>query len=251
MPQILYESQEPIDRIKKFIHSIIISKIFNLVSIIALVLVIPLTVFFAQQQQELRQRASGLPTTPPTSTPLKEHVNAQLSIKPHNSSMDIGETQTFDIILNPGKHTISFVKILIAYTNSHLATSSANITNSQGRVCTSPVCINQKAFPALLSGPTYTPGFISFDVGVGADPTKAIRKRTTVATLTFKALPIFGIDKATMEFVTTNNQTQLLSISPKDSPNQNVLKSAEEATVKIKVPKKNKQNTTLSPTPSN
>lgn len=209
MPKVLFQYQEPMDQFRKVFKSIVFSKLFNIFSLLFLVLAIPITVFYAQQQQELRQHAQGKSSTPILN-------NAKLFVTPVTSRFSVGETQAFDIIVDPAGHLVSFIKITLHHTIPHLSPTTVT-------PCKASVCINTESFPSMLEEPSLSPGFISFAVTIGAEPKNAINKVTKVATVYFKAEKTTEPYKATIDFLTLNNSTQILSLSPDDPPTANIL----------------------------
>jgi len=170
---------------------------------------IPLTVFLLQQQQEVRSRAeksTNISFTPDSSqtAPIQKAV---------------GDSIPLDIMVNPGKNLVSFVKLEIQYDPEKLATTAAGFQ------------ANTVAFPSVLEGPVYTPGKIAVTLSVGPDPTKSIQTTTKAATITFKALA--GTPQGTPTLVTYGATTQVLSLGSNDQASENVLSSATPATIII------------------
>ncbi|MBI2622895.1 MAG: hypothetical protein HYY87_01550 [Candidatus Levybacteria bacterium] len=175
-------------------------KILLLGFIFVLLLVIPLTVYILQKQQEVRSRAvaaTKLYFSQPSQT-------AELT----TLQKTIGETFNLDIVVNPGtnQNQISFIKLNITYDSAKIEVVDPKLR------------INATAFPATLEAPSYTSGIASVTVSVGADPASVITQVTKVADITFKV-------KATSPSTTSIAFTgsQVLSIATSDQPSENVL----------------------------
>lgn len=172
---------------------------------------IPVTVYFLQQQQEVRshaQAATSLSFSPPStqSSPLQKNVD---------------ETFSLDLSVDPSSNLVSFVRLEIQYDSTKLATASANGTDAFE--------VNRAAFPSINEGPIYQDGKILVTVSVGSDPTKAIQTPTKIGTITFKALS--PTDTPTL--VSYGAQTQVLSIGSADQASENVLSSVSPAVIAI------------------
>lgn len=175
-------------------------KILLLGFIFVLLLVIPLTVYILQKQQEVRSRAvaaTKLYFSQPSQT-------AELT----TLQKTIGETFNLDLVVNPGtnQNQISFIKLNITYDSAKIEVVDPKLR------------INATAFPATLEAPSYTSGIASVTVSVGADPASVITQVTKVADITFKV-------KATSPSTTSIAFTgsQVLSIATSDQPSENVL----------------------------
>lgn len=176
---------------------------------VVLLVGIPVTLFVLQQQQEVRSRAEK---------------STNISFTPDSSQTapiqkNIGEDVALDIMVNPGKNLVSYVKLEIQYDPDKLATTAAGFQ------------ANTVAFPSVLEGPVYTPGKISVSLSVGPDPTKSIQTLTKAATITFKANA--STPPGTPTLVTYGSTTQVLSIGSNDQASENVLSSATPATIII------------------
>lgn len=163
--------------------------------ILVLLTVIPITVFYLQQQQEVRSRAAPATT---------------LSFSPASSSSspiakNVGQVFDLDVTMTPDTNQVIATKLVINYDKSKLATEGAGLV------------VNATAFPSILEGPTYTDGVITVTMTVGIDITKAIRTQTKVATITFKAKDQTVV---TPTQVTFSDQTNVTSTS---DPEANVL----------------------------
>ena len=187
------------------------AKKFFLIGFIVILLVgIPLTVYFLQQQQEVRQRAAPATT---------------FSFVPDSSSSNpisktVGDTIPLDINVDPGTNLVSFIKLEITYDPDKLATASGNAFQP-----------NTTAFPTTLDGPIYSPGKIAVVLSVGTDPTKAIKAAVKAATINLKALKETGANTPTL--VQYTSVAQAFSVGSTDQASENVLSSTKPATIVI------------------
>ena len=174
--------------------------------VIVLLIAIPITVYLVQQQQKTRSSAVAATV---------------LSLAPTSQSTTVGTDVNLDVNLDPSINLVSFVKVLISYDATKLATDSAGFVP------------NAVAFPSVLQPPTYGPGTISFTLSIGGSPQNAIQKPTKVGTITFKAI---GATDAAPTQITFGNQTQVLSIGSTDQFNENVLSTTSPASIIITAP---------------
>lgn len=198
-----------------FLYDLIMSipsgkKILLIGFIIMLLVAIPLAIYFVSLQQK----------TATTSVPA-----TNLSFTPGSQSLELGANTTFDINIDPGTNSVSFVKLLVSYDATKLATEGAGFVPNAG------------VFSSVIQGPAYGPGtiFVTLSIGANAPP---VTKPSKLGTLTFKS--IAPTDAAPTQ-VTFGNQTQVLSVGAVDQFNENVLSTTVPATISI--------NGTISPTP--
>lgn len=177
-------------------------KILLIGFVIALLVAIPLVIYFFNQQQAVQ--TSSVPSTTLAFTPSSESVN-------------LGEDVSFDVNVDPGSNSVSFVKALISYDATKLATGASGFVP------------NTTDFPSIIQGPIYGPGTISITISIGATGTP-VQKLTRLGTLTLKA--IAPTDSAPSQ-ITFGNQTQVLSIGATDQFNENVLSTTTPATISI------------------
>ncbi len=185
-------------------------KLFLIGFIFVLLVGIPITIYFLQEQQETRIRAeksTNLTFTPDSSTtnPIKK---------------SIGDSIPLDIMVNPGTNLVSFLKLSIQYDPDKLATDSGSAFKP-----------NTIVFPTVLEGPIYSSGKIEVTLSVGPDPTKAIQSLAKAGTFNFKALANTPDGQPTL--VTYSSTTQVLSIGSSDQASENVLSSTTPATIVI------------------
>lgn len=90
----------------KELGSLTDTRAFKIGGTIALILLIPLTVFIAQQQQDLRQRAQQVPVTPP---------NPQVLLSFSSSQASPSSTFSVYMMLDSAVYPISGVDITVTY----------------------------------------------------------------------------------------------------------------------------------------
>ncbi len=185
-------------------------KLFAIGFALLLLVGIPVTVYLLQQQQETRSRAeksTSFSFTPESSasSPIQKNVNDSIPL---------------DIMVDPGKNLVSYVKLEIQYDPDKLATDSAT-----------PFQANSAIFPTVLEGPVYTPGKIAVTLAVGPDPTKALQTKVKAASISFKAIAPTG--QGTPTLVTYSATSQALSTGPNDQASENVLSNTSPATIVI------------------
>lgn len=184
-------------------------KLFLIGFVVVLLVGIPLTVYLLQKQQETRTRAeksTNISFTPDSS----ESAPIQKAV---------GDDIPLDIMIDPGKNLVSYVKLEIQYDPDKIATASPNAFQ-----------VNTAVFPQVMEGPIYSAGKISVTLAIGPDPTKAIQIKSKAATINFKALANTG---GTPTRVTYGSNTQALSIGSGDQASEDVLSSATPATIVI------------------
>lgn len=183
---------------------------FFLIGFILLLLVgIPVSVYFVQQEQEIRSRAAPATT---------------LSFQPDSSSgspitKGVGEEVPLDIMIDPDSNLVSFVKLEIQYDPDKF-TAANNAFQ-----------VNSAVFPTVLGGPVYTPGKIVVSMSVGTDPTKAVQTKVRAGTLKLNAIATTGED--TPSFVAYGVNTLVTSLGPNDQASENVLDQRIPAAIVI------------------
>jgi hypothetical protein len=132
---------------------------------------------------------------------------------------NVGDIIPLQIMIDPGQNLVSFVKVDIVYDPTKLAPVKPEAFQAEG------------ALSSILDGPLYTRGKISVTMSIGADPTRALSKPATAATVTFKALAPTRAGETTQ--VTIGEATNILSLASKDNASENVLSSATPAVLTI------------------
>lgn len=182
-------------------HMSSIKKILLFGFVIVLLVAIPLTIYFVSEQQ--KTKTSSVPST-------------TLSFTPNSQSINLGSDANFDINIDPGSNSVSFVKVIISYDATKLATEGTGF-------------INSGSFPSLIQGPIYEPGTISITLSIGANA-PPINKPAKLGTLTFKT--VAPTDTVPTQ-ITFGNQTQVLAVGTAGQFNENVLSTTTPATVNI------------------
>lgn len=167
-------------------------KLFILGFVFVLLAVIPLTVYILQQQQETRSHAA-----PATS----------LSFSPNSKTVNVGESFTLDVMLDPGSNRVVSATIHITYDQNKLSTTSSGLQIE-------PVKVGQQGLNVIVSGPDYTPGNIVVTLSVGTDITKAVETKTKIATLSLQ--PLSNAASSTTQ-VSFGNQTVVTAFDLADN----------------------------------
>lgn len=205
------------------------SKKFLLLGMVVVLLaVIPIAVYFLQQEQDTRSSAQATTTlcfSLPSSngTCLTQPVSAK-----------VGETTTLDIIMDPHDNHVSYVKLHVTFDPVMLATTGAGLV------------ANAVVLPNVIEEATYTPeGNATFLVSVGGDVSNTILAKTKIATISFKPL-----QTTTTTQVLFGNQTHISSVNTQtDSPTENVLDRTTPAEIQIAAASGVTPTTTITPTP--
>jgi hypothetical protein len=182
-----------------------IKKLLLLGFLFIIILVIPLTIYLVQQQQDSRSQA-----TPST----------VLAFLPSSKTASVGDKVSFDIMLSPGNNQVSFVKLAIKFDSTKLSTSAENFT------------VNTASNLTILEGPLVSGDTFLVALSIGNDSTKAIQADTKIATISFD---VKGASDLPTQLTFDQNLTQVRSIKDgsQDAFNENVLKSTEPATITI------------------
>jgi hypothetical protein len=187
-----------------------------------LLLAIPITVYLVKQQQTTQSSAVAATT---------------LSFSPSNPAVENGETTDLDIFVDPSQtNAISYVKLVLSYDSTKLATVSGGVkinswTVSDGSTFT----------PSLANAVEYAPNTISFALDLGTSPQNLILTKTKIATVTFEAISTTEQDVPTQ--VIFANQSQVLSAGQTIT---NVLSSSAPANITVT---QNSATPTFTPTP--
>lgn len=201
-----------------------LKKILLIGFIVVLLIAIPVTVFLIQQQSKTKSGAVAATT---------------ISILPANKTASIGDQVNFQIEVNPATATttnlVSLVKFTLMYDSTKLATSGSGfVVNTNAVSSIAPLTI--------LQGPTYGNGTISVTVSAGGNAAAVIQKVADIATVTFTAI---AATPTAPTQITFGNDTQVLSLGSTDQFNENVLSSANPASLII-----NGAGPTDTPTPT-
>lgn len=183
--------------------------------IFILLAAIPLTLSLLQKQQKTKTQAA------PSTT---------IEGKSPTSPVSIGQEFSLDIAIKPGSNIVSYIKLNITYDATKLATSGAGFEP------------NSTILPAILDGPTYTPGNITVALSTGPESTSVIQSNVNIGKITFKGIATTGETPTQVTF----NGSQVLSIASSDLPSENVLQTTSPASITI-----NPGTTTPGPTTAN
>lgn len=218
------------DKFIGFIMSIFSSykKIFLLGFIIVILIAIPLSVYIAQQRQQTKSKASASTT---------------LSFEPASQTINAGDTLTLNIVLDPGTgataNQVSFVKLSINFDPEKFTTLPDSLT---------PNTTGNNNLTTIVDDSVYdnTTGKASISLSVGADPTKIVTERTSIAILKLKATTETA--PATTDIIFDSANLQVLSIASGDQTSENVVKisSLIPATVTVN-PATDPDNLTVTP----
>lgn len=168
---------------------------------------LPVLTLVSQQPQETRSRASAsttLEVTPGSSETAPIEKTA-------------GDPVLLDVYIDPGNNLPSIVKLDITYDPAKFQPDDV------------PFVVNTAAFPSKLEGPIIADGHILLSVSIGSDSTKAIQTRTKVGTIQLAAIG----ETTAPAIVGFGDRSQVLSVSPGDESNQNVLSTTIPAYVTV------------------
>jgi len=180
--------------------------------IFILLAAIPLTVWLITQtsNQNTETRSRALKAT-------------RITLSPASTSTSVGSTVSFDVNLDPGSNNVTFVKLVITYDPTKLATTSSGIVVTQN----TPTVLSN-----ILEGPLYSDGKISLTLTAGSDASQVITAPTKIATVSFTALA--ETNGATTQIAFADADMVVTSVnSPADQRSENVLSSTAPAEVTI------------------
>ncbi len=180
-----------------------------------MLLIIPLTVYLAQQQQETQSHANP---------------NTTLTFNPTSTTAPVNGQAEFDVLLTPGTNQVNFVKLVVKFDPTKLKAdeNSFQVNPGSGLSIRVPTVVNTNSLTVTLD--------------VGVDRTKYISKATTIGTLTFDV--IAPSDTPTqVDFDTDPNTGVLINSVGTNDFSENVFLKGAPATVTI-------QGDSISPSPS-
>jgi hypothetical protein len=187
-------------------------KIFLLGFIIVILIAIPFSVYIAQQRQQKTIKAAASTT---------------LSLEPASTTINVGETLTLNIMLDPGTGTtanqVSFVKLSISYDPANFATISGSLALNPN---------SPNTLTTTVEDANYTDGKTTLSLSIGADPTRAVMIKTKIATLQLRAIAATTSTGSSVRFDSAPD-TQVLSIASSDQTSENVLSTTSPATIII------------------
>lgn len=183
-------------------------KLFLMGVILLLLVTIPLTLYFVKQQQDLRSSAA------PSST---------LSLLATSQNVNVGDTFSVDIMLDPGTNIPSFIKLSLQYDPRKLKIVQINP--------------DPQNISTTLSGPIYEEGSANVEFGInkiietGYNPSGDLSDPFKVATIDIEALE--KTEPSTQIGFDFPGSTQVLSISADDGPGENVLVNALPVVISV------------------
>lgn len=181
-------------------------KIFICGIAILLIVIIPISIYYSNQQKQLNSNAAASTT---------------LAFSQPNMQVATGTSISIPLTMNPGSNYVSLVQLVVTYDSSTITPDPT--TGFQP---------NTAVFPTVLDGPTYgtcngNQCTMSISLSVGNDSTKVITQQTTIATLNFHPVK----DGTTQ--ISIDPATQIFSIAPADQANENVLASTTPTVITI------------------
>lgn len=181
-------------------------KIFIGIIAIVLIIIVPLTVYYSNQQANLNSKAAASTTLAFSQSAIQANPGSPVSTS---------------ITMNPGSNAVSLIQLVLTYDSSMITPDPA--TGFQP---------NTNAFPTVLDGPTYgtcngTLCTMSISLSIGNNVINAITQPTAIATLNFQA-----VKQGTTQ-IAIDPATQIYSIAPADQANENVLSSSTPTTITI------------------
>ncbi|HSW97360.1 MAG TPA: hypothetical protein VLF89_06050 [Candidatus Saccharimonadales bacterium] len=181
-------------------------KIFIGVISLLLIVVVPLSVYFGNQQAQLNSNAAASTT---------------LAFSQSNVQVTTGSPISVDVTMNPGNNAVSLIQLVVTYDSSTITPNTT--TGFQP---------NTTALPVVLDGPTYgtcngNQCTMSISLSIGNNVTQAITTQTTVAKLNF--LPV----KDGTTQIAIDSTTQVFSIAAADQANENVLSTTTSSLITI------------------
>lgn len=173
-----------------------------------LVITIPLTILTFSNRQTIQSKADRtvILSFDPIST-----TTAPLQIP-------AGSTFSMDVILDPGASSVSFVKTEILFDSTKVEPAGGFIPN-------------QDVFSQVVASPTNTNGKITTTLSVGSDTSKAVKSKTKIGTVVFKALSTVSAN-STAE-ISFGSGSQALSVSSNSTFDENVIANTIPANLKF------------------
>lgn len=180
--------------------NILKNKWFILGNILLLLAVIPITLFIVKQQQNVKSKAA------PSTT---------LSLEPASvPTTDVGQTFDVQLMVDPGQNVVAIVNATINYPANLLQVTDADVKP------------NAAIFPVTLKKDVSTPGTIVLSVTTGSQVTQAVQTKTSVATITFKAI---APTDATTPITIAKSKSEAFSLASADGVTENVLSTVADS----------------------
>lgn len=181
-------------------------KLLLLGFLFAVLLVIPLTVYLVQQQQETRTQAA--PST-------------KLSFSPQSSTTAVGDSVTLDILVSPGSNHVSFIKLILKYDDTKLSASESSFI------------VDPASKLEIIQGPVAENGTLSVALSIGGNPTEVITTDTKIGTVTFDV--IGPSDLPTEVSFDPTTEISSLNEANQDKTEENVFLQSESAPASITI----------------
>lgn len=170
-------------------------------------LVIPLTVYLVQQQQQTQSHANP---------------NTTLAFIPASVTKSVGDQVKFDVDVSPGGNQVNFIKLVIKFDPTKLE------ANDQSFV------LDPTSNLSVVQGPTVQNNTISVVLSVQNDPTKVIQKdNTKIGSVTFNVIGEAASTPTEVSFDSTQIQIRSINSSNNDAFNENVFLNGPPADVTI------------------
>lgn len=189
-----------------------------------ILLVIPITVYLVQQQQELQTRA----------TP-----NTTLSFVPADQTASVGAKVNFEIWVSPGNNQVNFIKLVIKYDSTKLSATADSFT------------VNPDSNLSVIEGPVIGAAGdeLSVNLSVGSDPTKVIQQDVKVGDIIFE---VIAPSETPTEIAFDDTKVEIRSISGtnQDAYSENIFLNGTPATVTIQEAQASAATQTPTPTPT-
>lgn len=191
-------------------------KLLLLGFLFVILLVIPLTVYLVQQQQQSQ---------------IKANPNTALSFVPASQTVAVGAKLNLDVLVAPGNNQVNFIKLVLKYDSTKLQATEKSFT------------VDPASNLSVLQGPTVGTNSLSVVLSVQNDPTKVIQQNTKIGSVTFD---VIAASDTPTKVSFDSNQIQIRSINGanQDGFNENVFLSGAPAEVTIQTTEG------VSPTPS-
>ncbi len=175
-----------------------------------LAIVLPVTILFFQNQQNIRSRADK---------------TVVLSYEPGSTAgaplqIPAGSTFSLDVFVDPGASAVSYVKAELVYDTGKFEAAGGFIPN-------------QEAFSQVIES-TDAPGKVTTTLSVGSDTSKALKAKTKIGTISLRALSTVATNsEGTINF---GAGSQALAISANSSFNENVIANTVPAVIRFNQP---------------
>lgn len=194
------------DSLSKVNFNLSKKKLLLLGFLFAVLLVIPLTVYLVQQQQDTRTQAA--PST-------------RLSFSPQSSTTAVGDKVTLDILVSPGSNHVSFIKLILKYDATKLSASESSFV------------VDPASKLEIIQGPVAENGTLSVALSIGSNPTEVITADTKVGTVTFDV--IGASDLPTEVSFDPTTEISSLNEANQDHSDENVFLQNESAPASITI----------------